>query len=198
MSVWSRQILSVILVAFCLSVPALASLLSYELISEETSVDFTFDVSGVQQSGTMPIESADIRIDLNDLPNSQVDVILNVAKARTRLPFARKPMLGESVLNADAYPTIRFTSTRIQLGSEGRISHGATITGDLTVRGVTRPVTLNAALYRPPGSAPDDLDALSIRLTGALDRHAYGASGYPDLVDDTVALDIHAEIIREN
>jgi polyisoprenoid-binding protein YceI len=177
---------------------AQAVLIPYILAPTGTSVGFSFDLSGVAQSGTMPIQSALIRLDTKRLQNSKVDVVLNVAKARTMLPFARGPMLGESVLNADTHPTIRFTSTKIQLGPDGRISEGAKITGDLTVRGVTHPVTLDAALCRPPGSAADDLEALSIRLTGALDRHAFGASGYPDLVDDKVALDIAAEIIREN
>jgi len=77
-----------------------------------------------------------------------------------------------------------------------RSSDGARITGDLTVRGVTRPVTLAASLYRRPGTAADDLDQLSIGLTGALNRHDFGASGYPDLVAETVGLDIHAEITR--
>ncbi|WP_300074965.1 YceI family protein [uncultured Ruegeria sp.] len=173
-------------------------MIPYALAPKGTSVGFTFDLSGVAQSGTMPIQSANIQLDTKRLQNSKVDVILNVAAARTRLPFARGPMLGESVLNADAHPTIRFTSTKIQLGPGGRISDGASIKGDLTVRGITRPVTLNAALYRTPGSAADDLDALSIQLTGALDRHAYGASGYPDLVDDTVGLNIKAQITRVN
>ena len=184
------------LAALTLAGPASAAPRTYELVPNGTSVDFTFDLSGISQSGTMPIQSADIQIDLNDLLNSRVDVILNVAKAKTKLPFARKPMLSESVLDAEGFPTIQFTSTSVQLGEGGRISRGAKIRGDLTVRGVTRPIELKADLYRPPGSASDNLDELSIRLTGALKRHDYGASGYGDLVDDTVGLDIRAEIKR--
>ncbi|WP_254445935.1 YceI family protein [Ruegeria sp. HKCCD7255] len=176
---------------------AQTALIPYVLSPKGTSVGFTFDLSGVAQSGTMPIQSVLIHLDTKRLQNSVVDVVLNVADARTKLPFARAPMLGESVLNAGNHPTIRFRSTKIQLGPNGRISEGAKITGDLTVRGVTMPVTLDAALYRRPGSAPDDLDNLSIRLRGALDRHSYGASGYPDLVDDIVGLDIRAQIIRD-
>ena len=168
----------------------------YRLVPSGTSVDFTFDLSGIAQSGTMPIQSADIQIDLADLANSRVNVILNVARARTRLPFARKPMLSAEVLDAARFPTIHFVSTQIQLGEGGRISRGAKVTGDLTLRGVTRPITLQAELYRRPGSAADSLDDLSIRLTGALNRHDFGASGFADLVQDTVGLDIRAEIKR--
>lgn len=193
----TRRTLIAGLFSLPLASAAQTSLIPYVLAPKQTSVGFTFDLSGVSQSGTMPIRSANIQIDTNRLQNSRVDVVLGVADARTKLPFARGPMLGQSVLDADSHPTIRFTSTKIQLGPTGRISEGATVTGDLTVRGVTRPVTLMASLYRKPGSAADDLDALSIRLVGALNRHEFGASGYPDLVQETVGLNIRAEIIRE-
>lgn len=174
-----------------------AALIPYMLSPVGTSVGFSFTLSGVAQSGTMPIQSANIQIDTDQLQNSRVTVVLNVAAARTRLPFARGPMLSQSVLNAQDFPTITFKSTQIQLGPTGRISEGATITGDLTVRGVTRPVTLRANLYRRPGTAADALSALSIRLSGALNRNAFGASGYPDLVADTVSLNIRAELVRK-
>ncbi len=193
----TRRALMAGLAALPLTRAARAGLTPYVLAPDGTSVGFTFDLSGVVHSGTMPIQSANIQIDTRRLQNSRVDVVLDVADARTKLPFARGPMLGKSVLNADSYPTIRFTSTKVQLGPTGRISEGATITGDLTVRGVTRPVTLKANLYRKPGSAVDDLDVLSIGLVGALNRHEFGASGYSDLVQETVGLNIHAEIIRK-
>ncbi len=193
----SRRTLIAGLAALPLAHTANAGSVPYLLDPDGTSVGFTFDLSGVAQSGTMPIQSADIRINPKRLQDSSVTVVLNVASARTKLPFARGPMLSESVLAAKMHPTIRFASTKIQLGPGGRISDGAKITGDLTMRGVTRPVTLKADLYRRPGSTADDLSTLSIRLIGALDRHAFGASGYPDLVDDQVGLNIHAEIIRD-
>ncbi|CUJ92888.1 hypothetical protein RUE5091_01269 [Ruegeria denitrificans] len=194
MTLMTRRTLLAGLAALPLSRPAHAALTQYELVSQGTSVDFTFDLSGLAQSGTMPIHSADIQIDLSDLINSQVSVTLNAAEARTKLPFARTAMLSAGVLDVQQFPTIHFASTEVRLGEGGRISRGAEITGDLTLRGVTHPITLQADLHRPPGSTADNLDMLSIRLTGSLNRHDFGASGYSDLVQDTVGLDIQAEI----
>ncbi|WP_420584211.1 YceI family protein [Ruegeria sp.] len=191
-----RRTLLAGLAALPLTRPAHASYTVYELVPNGTSVDFTFDLSGLAQSGTMPIEAADIQIDLNDLTNSRVSVTLNASEARTKLPFARRAMLGDTVLNVAQFPTIQFVSTQVELGEGGRISRGAKITGDLTLRGVTQPITLEADLFRPPGSAADNLDDLSIHLIGALNRHDFGASGYADLVQDIVGLDIRAEIKR--
>lgn len=195
MSKLNRRSVIAGLAALPLSRPAQAAVKPYVLSTEETKIGFTFVLSGIPQTGYMPVRSADIRIDTRRLQNSQVEVVLDVSKAQTKLPFARSPMLGQTVLDAESHPTIRFVSTDVQVGPGGRISDGARISGDLTVRGVTRPITLDASLYRPPGTAADDLDQLTIGLTGALNRHDFGASGYNDLVRDTVGLDIHVEIL---
>ncbi len=192
----TRREMMIGLACLVLASPARSALSPYRLSTEGTRVGFTFGLSGIAQKGSMPIQSAEVQVDTRRLQNSQVDVSLDVTRARTRLPFARMPMLSQSVLNAADHPTIRFVSTQVQLGPGGRISEGARIAGDVTVRGITRPVELQASLYRPPGTAADDLDRLSIRLTGAVNRHDFGASGYPDLVADTVGLDIRAEIAR--
>ncbi len=173
-----------------------AALRPYALSHKDTRVGFSFDLSGVSQTGSMPIQTADVHVDIDRLQNSRVTVVLDVSQAKTRLPFARMPMLSPSVLNGENHPTITFVSTKIELGQDGRISGGARITGNLTVRDVTRPIMLRASLYRPPGTAADDLDRLSIGLQGALNRHDFGASGYSELVGETVGLDILAQISR--
>ncbi len=173
---------------------ALAKPTRYTLDTQTSSVGFFFTLSGTSQRGTMPVKRADILIDPQNLTDSTVDVLVDVSRARTGLFFATQAMTGAEVLDAARYPAIRFVSTRIQLGANGRISEGARITGDITIRGVTRSLTLDASLYRPPGSRADDLTTLNIRLRGDISRSAFGASGYSDLVTDTVTLDIQAKV----
>ncbi|MEX0319173.1 MAG: YceI family protein [Ruegeria sp.] len=191
-----RRALLLSLAALPLAAPLSAAPVRYRLDQSASSVGFFFTLSGSAQKGTMPIRSADIVIDTANLTRSRADVTLDVARARTNLVFARTAMLGPDVLDARRFPTIRFTSTRVQLGPGGRLSDGARITGDLTVRDVTRPVVLEASLFRRRGSAADDLSELSFRLRGAISRRAFGASGYRDLVRDAVTLDIRA-VIRQ-
>ncbi len=174
----------------------LAAQRRYGLTASASRVGFGFKVGGTSQKGTMPIRNADIRIDPDNLANSSVDVSVSVKKARTGLALATEAPKGADVLDAARYPTIRFVSTRVKLGAGGRLSDGATLSGDLTMRGVTKPVTFKASVYRQAGSAADDLENLTVRLRGALSRSAFGATGYSDLVDDTITLDIQAAIQR--
>lgn len=173
---------------------ALARKLDYMLDATQSEVSFAFLLSGVRQRGTMPVQRADIQVNPLDLAASTVDVELNVAKARTGLIFATQAMTGPDVLHAKQHPTIRFKSRKVTLGKGGRISNGATIAGDVSIRDVVRPLTLQASLFRKPGSAPDDLSELIVNLTGSVQRSQFGAGGYADLVDDEVTLDIRAVI----
>lgn len=140
----------------------------YTLDTQTSSVGFFFTLSGTAQRGTMPVKRADIIIDPQNLTASTVDVLVDVVGARTGLFFATQAMTGAEVLDAARFPTIRFVSTKVQLGAGGRLSDGARISGDLTVRNVTRPITLEASLYRSAGSASDDLRHLMIRLRGQI------------------------------
>ena len=179
---------------FAATVPASANVLSYQLRPEDAEIAFTFSAGGVSLRGTAPLQSADIVVDTARLDRSSADVIANVAQARTGIGPATTAMRSTEVLDTARFPSARFRSTGVELGRDGRISSGAVILGDLTLRGVTRPVRLAATLSRPAGTAPDDLRILSVRLTGALDRTGFGATGYANLVDATVQLDIRATL----
>lgn len=177
-----------------LALPASARPMRYALDPDAARVGFIYTVSGGEQTGQMPITRADVIIDPVDMAASTVDVVLNPARVRTGFFFATEALKSQSMLDTDQFPDIRFTSTEVQLSSSGRLSDGATLIGDLTVRDITRTVTLEAALFRPRGTAADDLSVLTIILSGAISRSAFGASGYRDLVADTVKLDVEATI----
>lgn len=174
--------------------PGHAAPTRYTLDESVSQVGFIYTLNGADQKGTMPVAQADLMIDPQNLRASTVDVHVNVRKTRTGLIFATDALKAPSVLDAAQYPTIRFVATAIRLGANGRMSEGAQIDGNLTMRGVTRPVTFQASLFRMQGSAPDDLSVLTIRLTGTLRRSDFNASGYSDLVGDMVNLDIIARI----
>ena len=170
----------------------------YELSTNRSTITFSFVLNGSSQTGTVPIARADLRVDPDNLVASTADVTADIRGAKTGMLFATQALKSPAVLDAEAFPQVRFTSTRIILGAAGRISGGAMIEGRLTLRGVTRPLRLNATLTRPAATSPDDLSHLNIHLTGTLSRATCGATGYSDLVADRIGLEIRAEIRKAN
>lgn len=179
-----------------LPMAATAAPVAYDLQRERSEVGFLYTLTGAENRGTMPVVSADIAIDFEEFTASTVDVAVDVRAARTGLIFATEALKASSVLNAGAHPTIRFQSTAIRPNDPANLSAGGEIDGLLTIRGVTRPVTLNAALFRQQGTTAGDLSQLSFRISGAVNRSDFGANGYGDIVADTIRLDIAARVIR--
>lgn len=164
---------------------------AYRLDTARSIVGFSYDFEGSPNQGKMPVKSADITLDLENLPASRVRVTLDAAAARAGFLFATQAMKDAKVLNTRAFPEITFRSTSIT----GDLT-AAKVQGNLTVRGVTRPVTLTAGLYRQRGTAPDDRRNLAVLLTGQISRSAFGATGYAGMVGDTISLRILAQITR--
>ncbi len=192
MMVLPRVVLVVALVMQVMLVrPGWAEPQTYRLIPDASQVEFFYQLEGQNARGVMPISAADLVIDVENIAASQIAVTLNPGQARAGFVFATQAMKGAQVLDAARHPQIRFRAGRIT----GSI-HGATIAGDVTIRGVRRPIVMRARLYRQRGTAAGDLDRLSVLLTGRLNRHAFGASGFPQMVAPTIELRILARMIR--
>ncbi|MCA8884234.1 MAG: YceI family protein [Rhodobacteraceae bacterium] len=171
--------------------PVLAAPSSYRLDPGGSEVAFTYTLSGQDGTGTMPILRADLVLDFDNAAASRAEVELDATGVQTSVGPITDALKGETILDAARFPRIVFRSSSVtaRLG-------GATVTGDVTIRGITRPLTLSADIFRPQGSAPGDRSHLTVRLTGAIDRHDFGASGYRDLVADMVQLRILARIVQ--
>ncbi len=184
----SRIFLSLVFLVSTL-LAAHAKPMRYLLEADKPSVGFVYHFNGAQTKGTMPVASADLTIDFAALHKTTVRISLNVRKARAGFIFATQALREKSVLDVANHPQIRFSSTKVS-----RTATGARVVGMVTIRGVTKPLTLNAVFYRQKGSAPKDLSKLSILLTGSISRSAFGAKGYPKLVGDRIDLRILARI----
>lgn len=190
----SRRVTLTALFSLIFASATIAAPTQYRLDKRASSVGFTYSISNTDQSGTMPIESADIIVDPQNLSSASVDIVLRAAGVRTPMFLATEALTSSGILDTAHFPTIHFVSTKVTLAEDGRLSGGAFITGQLTVRDVTRTVRLKADLYRQAGSAPDDFSQLTVRLSGQINRFDYGASGYAKLVGGIIKLDISVVI----
>lgn len=175
----------------CAAAPLLARPVSYVLQAEASRVTFAAPFSGGPITGQFPIRSADVVLDFDQPSRSRIAVRLSIAGAEANFPFAAEAMKGATVLDARSFPEARFESTAVQ----GDIA-AAQVTGNLTLRGVTRRVILKAEILRQRGTRAGDLSRLTVHLTGRLKRSDFGATGFNTMVGDAVDLDILARIAR--
>src|SRR5260370_5185182 len=82
-------------------------------------------------------------IDPEHPERSEVHATINTLSIRTHNEQRDKDLRSSNFLEADKYPTITFKSTKLELESEDR----ATLSGDLTIKGTTKPVKLKVGKY---------------------------------------------------
>lgn len=181
---------TLLLIAFTLlAAPSFAELQAYDLDKARSTVAFTFTMAGQDTKGQMPIQSADIGIDLANLSQSSATVVMNAARADAGVLFATEAMKSGNVLNTKTFPTIQFRTT----GFTGTLN-GGTVKGLLTIRDITRPVTMTAEIYRQKGSSAGDTSRLTVLMTGSVNRNDFGASGFPDIVAPTIKFEVLTRI----
>src|SRR6266699_1395232 len=82
-------------------------------------------------------------IDPEHPEKTRVEATINTASIRTHNEQRDKDLRSSTFLEVDKYPTMTFKSTRIDHVQGDRYR----VTGDLTIKGTTKPVTLNAVKY---------------------------------------------------
>jgi polyisoprenoid-binding protein YceI len=102
------------------------------------------------------------------------------------------PQFAREFLDAEAHPKITFVSTGLKIMADGT----GVLSGDLTLAGVTRPVTLNVT-FNGVGPGLIGGKRVGFSATGQILRSAFGSSRYlPTLVGDAVDIEIEAEFFR--
>jgi polyisoprenoid-binding protein YceI len=82
-------------------------------------------------------------IDAEHPERSTVEATINTSSIRTHNEQRDNDLRSSTFLEVDKYPTISFKSTKIEPAGQDRYQ----LTGDLTIKGITRPVTLDVVKY---------------------------------------------------
>ena len=137
-----------------------------------------------------------VRATLDAVPaapeKSRVTASSEAASIDTNVPELDRLVAGPDMLDAARHPEIRFESRNIRRTG----ARTGEMTGDLTIGGRTRPVTLAVTFN---GSAPNPLtgaDVLGFSAQGRLDRSAWGLNAWWPAVGNEVRVRIEAEFVR--
>jgi polyisoprenoid-binding protein YceI len=112
------------------------------------------------------------KIEISDEGIASVEASIPVASIDTGVDQRDQHLRSPDFLNADAFPTIGFTSTAVE-GSFANPGDSFTVKGDLTIRGGTHPVALEVT-YEGEGQDPWGGTRRSFTARGTLDRRDFG------------------------
>ena len=167
-------------------VPNLNAGISYKGVEEET-ITFVYTAVGIKFSGSFVIKRSQFELDFVEKEKSKFFVEIDLKKSDAGFPLATSAMLGKSVLYAEKYPIMKFTSNSVK-----EVDNGFIINGTLNLRGISNGISMKV---RPNEIYKGKEKYLTFNLETKIDRFNYGADGYSSLVDKTIFL--NSEIILE-
>jgi polyisoprenoid-binding protein YceI len=135
-----------------------------------------------------------ITYDEADITKSTVNVTIDVASIDTGVSQRDSDLKSANVFDAAQFPTATFVSTSV-----AKNGSGLTINGNLTLHGVTKPVTLD--VQGPTGPVPgmDHKPHAGFSATTTISRLAFGvAAKYPTaMIGDDVKLTIELDVAKQ-
>ena len=148
-------------------------------------------------TGTFKDFSAEVELEGDDLNNAQVSFWANTASIFTNDEKRDGHLRSGDFFDSEKFPKLSFTSTRI----EGQ-GDSWKVTGDLTIKDITRSITLNAA-WAGAAKAPWGNTKAGLNLSGKIDRKDFGltwnaaleAGGV--LVSDEVRIQCEVQLAKQ-
>lgn len=185
-----RPFALITLAASLLSLPAAAAPQTYTLDSNHANVLFAIDhLEGLsQQHGWFRDVSGTLVLDPAQLHVSKLDVVIKADSIDTRHEHRDAALRSDKFFDTATHPTIVFKSTRVS-GSDKKLK----VEGDLTLRGVTKPVVLDAKLNRVGTDPMSKKPAAGFSATTMIKRSDFGVSAYPSALGEDVAITIDVE-----
>jgi polyisoprenoid-binding protein YceI len=135
-----------------------------------TQVEFSAKHLGMMTvRGHFPDVTASGTVDVEHPENSSVEAVIQTGSIRTHNETRDNDLRSSNFLQVEKYPTITFKSTKIEPNGQDRYL----VTGDLTIKGNTRPITLRALRY---GELNDPMmgHRIAYAAEGELNRKDYG------------------------
>jgi polyisoprenoid-binding protein YceI len=129
--------------------------------------------------------------DADKVSDSSVQVTLPLTGLSALADQFYEHLTGADWFDAAKYPSATFKSTKVETAGEGKLK----VTGDLTVKGVTKPVVLDVKLNKAGEQPMAKRAGIGFDATATVKRSEFGLGAYVPNVSDEVTLRITTEAI---
>lgn len=161
--------------------------------SRHGTIDFAIGDSRVfRTSGGFKRWQGKVRVDDNDVPQSSVQVVVDTKSIEMLDPQQTAMLRSADFFDVDQFPQMLFKSTKIDRTGDTTLK----VLGDLTLRGITKPMTLDVSVTDRKPDAPAGKRYALFKAEGSLKRSEFGMTKYVDVVGDVVDISIRTDAWR--
>jgi polyisoprenoid-binding protein YceI len=179
--------------AAALSTPALAAPETYVIDNKHTFPSFSYSHFGYSiQTSRFNTTTGKVVLD-KAAKTGSVDVVIDMKSVDTGSALFDQHIQGEDFLDTAKYPTATFKSTGVKFEGDKPVA----VDGNLTIKGITRPVTLKVTSFQQMPHPMMKKDAIGANATTTVKRSEFNAGKYAPNVGDDVTINIAIEAIQE-
>ncbi len=179
-------------VIMCLTVSVSAATpLSYRIDSGASYATAKVAFLGVSsKTANFPSITGEARFRPDNLSSASVNVSIDARKLTAGDGTTQTYLKGKDFFWVEQYPTVTFKSSSLSMAS----TTTGTLSGNLTARGVTKPVSMRVTFSKPPANATTG-GTLTLTGTTTINRRAFGMKAYSSFVGKKVNIVITASLV---
>lgn len=161
--------------------------------ADHGTIDFAIGDSKIFRTvGSFTNWQGTVRVDNTEVPKSSVEVVVNTDSIQMLDSQQTTMLKGNDFFDVEQFPQMTFHSRKIERTGETTLR----VEGDITLRGITRPMTLEVTVSRRQSDASPGSPYALFRGFGTIKRSEFGMTKYVDMVGDTVEITIATEAWR--
>lgn len=188
-----RTSLVAAIVSLVLILPAAAESESWNIDSAHSSAQFSVRHLGISTvRGAFTKLSGTVQYDPSNLAKTTIDATIETASVDTRVEMRDNDLRSPNFFDAGKYPTLTFKSKKVEEAGPGKLK----VTGDLTIHGVTKEVTLDVEGPSAPVKDPRGNVHVGASASTTINRKDFGVNGAAAMVGDDVSITIDMELTR--
>lgn len=178
-----KRLFVLVLSILTLLAPCVVCAQPLAILPSNTSIQFKVRNLGIMNvTGSFGTFRGTLDLDEADITRSKVEVSIETASINTGIDRRDKHLRSADFFDVARYPAMRFSSTALEKLGEDRLK----LTGNLTIRGISRPVVLTVEAQPIEGRADFTRSALA---TATINRQDFGVS-YGAVIGDEVQITI--------
>ncbi|HEX7970787.1 MAG TPA: YceI family protein [Thiobacillus sp.] len=175
------------------SIAAQAAPETYVIDNNHTFPHFTYSHFGFS-SQTHKFDKTSGKVVLDRAAKTgSADVVIDATSVNTGIPLFNEHIQAADFFDTAKYPTITFKSSKMTFKGDQPVS----LAGDLTIKGVTRPVMLAITHFKCMPHPMLKVEACGANATAVVKRSAFNMGKYVPNVSDDVTLELAIEAVKE-
>ena len=188
-----KKIAAALTLAAALSAPAFAAPETYVLDSAHSFPRFSYNHFGYSTQVSRFNKTTGKIVYDKEAKTASVDIVIDATSVDSGFPVFNEHLRGEDFFDTANHPTATFKSTKVVFDGD----KPSTIEGDLTIKGITKPVTLTVTSFHAMPHPMRKKDAIGANAFTVIKRSEFNAGKHVPYVGDEVRIDIGVEAIKE-